>query len=396
MMLDKNFKLDRPMAGVGSQISEPTKEGAAPRIIHPYLNGTKLVLANGADAYRLITVDPCRDPRWLALTERYRSSVFHSPAWMRVLTETYGLKIDAYLLLDEAGSVRAGLPFCRHCDVKGKRIVMIPFSDYCDPLIGQLDEWNALVARLLQEECSVSIRCLHNHIALSDDHFTVVNRARWHGMDLTSDLDSLWRELPEAAQRAIKKAAQRGVTIHAAQSKDELRQFYQLHLNVRKQKYQMLAQPYSFFENIWHEFVEYNAGQLLLAKYAGEIIAGTFFLAWRDGFYYKFNASAADQLAVRPNDLLIWEGIQVAKARGCSHLDFGLSDWDQEGLNRFKRKFASEEKTIFFLRNDQTYPTDQGRQFMSLLLLLTQLLTQHQVPDEITEQAGEMLYRYFI
>lgn len=379
----------------GSYIKQVTGEDAAGLLANVATQEKKSKAAYGFKR-RIITIDPCRDPRWLALLDRYPSSVFHSPAWLRVLANTYELDVAAHLVFDEAGQLCAGLPFCRHSDIKGNRIVILPFSDYCDPLVGKRAEWDALVARMLEEGCPISIRCLHNDVALDDEHFAVVNRAHWHGMDLTADLDTLWHKLPEAAQRAIKKATQRGVTLHAAQSQEELRQFYKLHLDVRKHKYHMLAQPYSFFENIWREFVECDAGQLLLASHAGELIGGTFFLTWRNSFYYKFNASDTSQLTLRPNDLLIWEGIQRAKARGCTHLDFGLSDWNQEGLIRFKRKFASEEKTIFFLRCGESTPTGQERQFMSLLPQLTSLLTQHNVPDDVTEQAGAVLYRFFM
>jgi lipid II:glycine glycyltransferase (peptidoglycan interpeptide bridge formation enzyme) len=111
-----------------------------------------------------------------------------------------------------------------------------------------------------------------------------------------------------------------------------------------------LAQPYRCFENIWSYIIEQQAGVLLVAVYQGNIIRGVLFLEWKDGLYYNFNASAPTHLSLRPNDLLIWEGIQYGRVKGYTHLDFGLSDWDQEGLVRYKRKFASEEKTIFFLR----------------------------------------------
>jgi hypothetical protein len=152
---------------------------------------------------------------------------------------------------------------------------------------------------------------------------------------------------------------------------------------------------------------------LLTARYHDEtsghdeMIGGTLFLEWKTGLYYKFNASAAEQLSFRPNDLLIWHGIRYAKARGFTHLDFGLSDWDQEGLIRFKRKFASEEKTICFLRyepqelsnrqgsNGQS-SNGQGGQFYTVLPQLTELFTNAAVPDDVTERAGEVLYRFFL
>jgi len=127
-------------------------------------------------------------------------------------------------------------------------------------------------------------------------------------------------------------------------------------------------------------------------------VGGIFFLEWQGGLYYKFNASALSHLTIRPNDLLLWNGIQYAKEKGLTHFDFGLSDWDQEGLLRYKRKFATQEKTISFLRYQPpnwglSYQEEQIRQ---LLPQLTDLLTDDTVPDNITEKAGEVLYCYFL
>ena len=57
-----------------------------------------------------------------------------------------------------------------------------------------------------------------------------------------------------------------------------------------------LAQPFVFFQNIWRHFVDQQNGFLLLALYQDKIVAGDFFLEWKDTLYYKFNASlTADQ-----------------------------------------------------------------------------------------------------
>ena len=134
----------------------------------------------------------------------------------------------------------------------------------------------------------------------------------------------------------------------------------------------------------------------MLAIYEGKIVAGDFFLEWKDTLYYKFNASLLDDLSHRPNDLLIWQGIQEGKSRGLAYLDFGLSDIDQEGLIRYKRKFGTEEKTISFLRHAPNGPpTPVEKEMRDLLSKLTNRFTDQLVPDLVTERAGEDLYRLF-
>lgn len=345
---------------------------------------------------KIVHVDPRIDPIWQTLAERAASSVFHSPSWIQVLTDTYGWPASAYVVVDDRGEPQAGIPFCRIADMMGERILALPFSDYCDPLVHDQQCWDYLVDCLLPNRCPISLRCLHNDLPLSDKRFAVVKQAKWHRLDMKSDLDQLWDRLHDSTHRAIRKSQREGVEVRVAKSESELRAFFDMHLKVRKYKLGMLAQPFVFFQNIWRHFVDTQNGFLLLALYQDKIVAGDFFLEWKDTLYYKFNASLPADLNHRPNDLLIWEGIQRGKARGFDFLDFGLSDIDQEGLVRYKRKFGTEEKIISFLRyTPNGSPSLAEKQTRDLLAQLTRRFTDQMVPDLVTEKAGEDLYRLF-
>ena len=345
---------------------------------------------------KVVCVDPRTDPLWRSLVEKTESSVFHSPSWIRVLTDTYGWEASAYVIVDDAGEPRAGIPFCRITDMFGERIVALPFSDYCDPLIRDTESWRVLIDKLLPEHCPINLRCLHNDVPLTDERFSLAKQAKWHRLVLRPELDALWRAMHDSTHRAIRKSEREGLTVRVAESEQELRTFFEMHLKVRKYKYGLLAQPYSFFQNIWRHFVDAQHGFLLLAIHGDKIVAGDFFLEWKDTLYYKFNASLPDDLSHRPNDLLIWEGIKQGKNRGLAFLDFGLSDIDQEGLVRYKRKFGTEEKTISFLRHEPNGgPTPAEREMRGLLGRMTSRFTDHMVPDPVTERAGEDLYRLF-
>lgn len=341
-------------------------------------------------------VDPQTNEHWRELVENHDSSVFHSPEWARVLTETYGFDVSSAILLNDVRRPVAGLPFCRIEDISGERIVSLPFSDYCDPLVSNEEQWVRLIDGLIAEDRLIAVRCLHNQIPCLDDRFREMKRAKWHCMDLTDDAETLWAGLHESSRRAIRKARRDGVSVRAAEREEDMRAFFELHLGVRVSKYRLLAQPYRFFERVWTHFIEPGKGFLLLAEHQGHAIGGVLFLEWKGTLYYKFNASILSGLRHRPNDLLIWEGIQRAKANGCRALDFGLSDWDQEGLVRYKRKFATEEKVITFLRYLPQGTLDpREEQARNLLGKMTDLFTGETVPSIVTEQAGDVLYRFF-
>jgi hypothetical protein len=60
-------------------------------------------------------------------------------------------------------------------------------------------------------------------------------------------------------------------------------------------------------------------------------------------------------------------------------------------------KFAEDEKEIAFLRYQPNHTTSQEvEEVQRLLPQLTELLTQDDVPDSITEKAGDILYKFFV
>ena len=344
----------------------------------------------------VVTIDPTTDPRWHQLTTAVRSDVFHSPGWLAALRDSYELEPRARVLIDEAGDPVAGLVFAEVDDMMDPRTISLPFSDFCDPLVSTTEQWEALTGDLIVPGGRFHTRCVHSEIPTTDSRLTQVNRARWHAVDLTRPSDDIWAEIHPSARRSIRKARKEGVEVKVGEGVDDVRAFFELHLRVRKYKYGLLAQPWSFFEHLWENMLSQGAGALMLAVHDGRPLGGVLFLEWGDTLYYKFNASDADHLSVRPNDLVIWNGIEHGQERGLNWLDFGLSDWDQEGLVRYKRKYATVEKTIHFLQQMPAGgPSEREAATRALLPRITDLMTSADVPDSVTEQAGGILYRYF-
>jgi len=346
----------------------------------------------------LTHINPLTDPRWLQLVQCHTSTAFHAPAWLAVLADTYGFAPQAALLVDDDGTPRAGLPYVHVSDIFGARCVTLPFSDFCDPLLQTEAEWQALIQPLLECGAPVVLRPLHNQVPLSDPRFTLTKKAHWHRIDVKPDLEAIWKRNDEATHRAIKKAQRDGVSVSVRQDKAAIRAYFEMHLGIRKHKYGMLAQPWPFFEAIFKHWFEPGQGAVLVASHQDQVVAGTLVLRWKDTLYYKFNASARDQLGARPNDLIMWELIGYAKQLGCDWVDLGLSDWGQEGLLRFKGKYATEEGVISFLKHiPQTFAPNAGEaQLRGLLGTLTTLLIDPGVPDTVTESAGNSLYQFFV
>ena len=110
------------------------------------------------------TVVNARLHDWSAHFSSHRlMSLFSSPEWIEILCHTYSIDIQASLLQNQ--SVCAALLFSHIRDVRGDRIVCLPFSDYCDPLVDDVSLWNDVVEPLVPLEVPVRLRCLRNRLA---------------------------------------------------------------------------------------------------------------------------------------------------------------------------------------------------------------------------------------
>lgn len=340
-------------------------------------------------------VDPSADPGWASLVNARRSDVFHSPSWIRALRQTYGFEFVAHVLTDADGAPAAGFVFAAVDDVLGGRSVSLPFSDFCDPLVDDAGQWKALADAELERGAPFTVKVLFDEIAERDPRLVERGRSHWHRADTTRDADELWSRLHPSARRAVRKSRSSGVSVRPAESLNDVRTFFDLHLRVRKLKYHLLAQPWAFFEALWDHFLRDGNGRLLLAEHDGTTISGVLFLRWKDTLYYKLNASLGEALSLRPNDAVLWEGLQHAYAEGLTWLDFGVSASDQEGLIRYKRKYATEEREVRVLRTkaDSDHRADALRR---VLPQITDLFVRPDVPDDVTRRAGDLLYRYFV
>jgi CelD/BcsL family acetyltransferase involved in cellulose biosynthesis len=341
-----------------------------------------------------LLTDPRSDPRWRALAMGPQGSVFTSPLWIDAVCATYGFTPAAHLLLDWEGTPRAGLAWVPISDIRGDRCSSLPFSDRAEPLTDDPIDWKALVDGVITDAAPLTLRCWDTAVPTSDARFSRLAAAAWHGTPLAGCVEDIRQRLSPHARRNIGIAEREGVRIEARTDRDAVRRFHGLHVSLRKRKYRLLAQPVELFEHIWDAFAPGEAIVTMLAHAGERLIAGAVFLAWGDTLYYKFGASLHEYLALRPNDALFWAGIRWGVQRGARLLDWGLSDLDQPGLIAYKRKWATVERRIVTLRagGEQARTNPEAG---LMLGKLTELLTTASVPDEVTKEAGALLYRYF-
>jgi CelD/BcsL family acetyltransferase involved in cellulose biosynthesis len=341
-------------------------------------------------------VDPRTDAGWDLLARSDLGSLFSSPPWIRAVSATYNFEPRARVIDDNAGRPVAGLAYVELDDLRGERLSSLPFCDRVDPIVHTVEQWRALVDPLLVRRLPFSMRCLEAKAPLEDDRLQVAGEAAWHLTDLSGGEEAVFAGFHPQARQNVRSAQRRGVDVTITSSLGDVREFHRLHRTLRKDKYRLLAQPLELFERIWEEFAPRGAIVVALAHHGADVIAGALYLRWGDVLYYKFGASLGERLRVRPNELLAWEAMRWGMSQGCRRFDWGLSDLDQPGLVAYKRKLATEEGRIVTLRYQPSDHHDpRADEAGRLLGAMTALLTRDDVPPEITQSAGALLYRYF-
>lgn len=178
-------------------------------------------------------------------------------------------------------------------------------------------------------------------------------------LDITPDEDTLLANMHSKWRYNIRLASRRGVTIREANSKDDLKVFYDILVETAKRD-DFLIRGYEYFEWIWDYLVENDYAQIFLADYEGEVISATLALITGNKAWYLYGASSNDYRNVMPNYLIQWTMIKWAKAHNATLYDFrGVSgDLDEDnplyGLYRFKKGFGGDF-TEFIGEWDQVY-----------------------------------------
>lgn len=368
--------------------------------------------------------DPCRDEAWAELADR-SGTLFHSPAWLRVLRDAYRLRPRA-LLWAEDGSTNpdgCGMAWVEVAGARGRRVVSLPFSDFAGPLgragpqgpMPPVTEWAPPGATLTTRlrlgtvdgpNCgAVDVDDYRRYRAALD--LAETGRLAWHWAELPppdtggegSDDDRLWSQLASGARQNVRRSQRSGVHVEVRSDLDALDEYHRLHQGLRKAKYRLLAQPRSFYVSLHRHFGP-DRLRVVLARLdgrgdGGEAVAGVVLLRHRDWAYYKLNASDPAGMSQRANDAVMWETMVAAQQWGCRWFDFGVSDLDQPGLIRYKNKYATGQGEVVVLQRAGDPSSWMARQLDRSLPLASRALTAPKCPDVLGRQASRVLYRLF-
>ena len=344
-------------------------------------------------------IQPLEDPRWGRFLESHpHASVFHTVPWLEALRQTYGYEPIVYTTSPPREELRNGLLFCCVDSwLTGHRLVSLPFSDHCEPLLNARADLEAILSALEQNFrrkrlTYIEIRPVQPLLGpvplFRSDHLYC-----FHQLELSPDLDMLFRNFhKDSIQRKIRRAERGDLIYRQGQSELLLDSFYRLLLLTRR-RHQLPPQPMRWFRNLIACFGE--AVKIRVAFKGEQPVAAILTLRHKDALVYKYGCSNAQFHNLGGMHLLFWRAIQEAKGEGLRVLDLGRSDCDNAGLITFKDRWGSARSILTYSRFTASIRSkwNFGPAGESWKLRIAKQVFSH-LPDGILHSTGSLIYKH--
>lgn len=298
-------------------------------------------------------LDPLTDPRWRALVMRDpRASAFHTPEWLDALRRTYGFVPVAYTTDDTAAELREAIPFCAVTSwLTGRRLVSLPFSDHCEPLVDDPARTFELAAQAAADARRRGFRYvqLRPRIARAGAEGFASEETNYHyALDLRPDIDAIFKGIKSDNRKDIRRAERSELRHVAGNDAAFVRAYFGLHALTRS-TLGVPPQPYAWFANLSRCLGDMLTVHLLLQ---GETpVAGLVTIRFRDQLMWKYSASHPVLDRAGMGKSLMWKSIASEKERGAAWLDMGRVEPANTGLAQFKERWGASRADLVYLRS---------------------------------------------
>jgi len=298
-------------------------------------------------------LNPLTHPGWDDLLTSFpEHSFFHTSAWAKVLSESYGF-IPHYFVAFRENKIIGIQPLMQVRDIFGrKKAVSLPFSDFCEPLFIDRHDFNTTFDHII----SIARKYDWQSIELRGGEQWLANKPFYdemytHEIDLNPQSDSIFKSFTDTTRRNIRKAEKSGVIVRHESSLEATKLFYQLNCLTRRD-HGLPPQPRKFFQELWETIISQGNGFITTASYRDRAIAGNIYLIFGNDALYKYGASNRTFQNLRPSNLIMWEGIKHSRKLGCFRLNLGRTEKHHIGLLRYKRGFNGKETTVRYFQFD--------------------------------------------
>jgi CelD/BcsL family acetyltransferase involved in cellulose biosynthesis len=339
-------------------------------------------------------IDPLHDDRWPELIARHpKASVFHTRGWLSALQTTYGYEPVAFTTSTPVEPLTDAILFCSvRSWLTGSRLVSLPFSDHCEPLVEDATQFGKLCAHMeslrgREQWKYVEMRSADSFLDFAGS-FSRAATFHLHRLDLRPGLEALQKGFhKDCITRKIRRAEREALTYEAGRSPSLLQQLYEL-LRLTRSRHHLPMQPIEWFHNLLASLGKDCC--IRIASKAGRPIAGIVTLQHGKTMVYKYGGSdrTCHNLGAMP--MLFWRAILEAKEAGMEEFDLGRSDLDNQGLITFKERWSAVSVPLITWRAPAA---TQSPSFTHGNVRLAQEVFAR-LPDRVLSLAGRLLYRH--
>jgi hypothetical protein len=319
--------------------------------------------------------------------------VYHTPGWLEALRRTYGYERVVLTTSPPEQELANGVVFCRVSSwLTGRRIVSLPFSDHCEPLVDDGEELPCILAALRDEWKGnagkyVEMRPFGFDLGLFPD-LIISNTFTLHRLDLHLSLDDIFRGFHESCvRRKIRRAEREGLAYEVGGSEALLEKFYHL-LVLTRRRHLLPPPPLAWFRNLIACLGD--KVQIHMAFKNGQPVASILTLNFKTALVYKYGCSDKQLNKLGGTHLLLWKAIQAAKHNGLREFDLGRSDSSDAGLIKFKDRWGAARFTLRYWRYGAVGAdlANVNRNAHIVRRILGHL------PNDLLARAGALLYRH--
>lgn len=339
-------------------------------------------------------INPLYDPRWETFVRNHaRASVFHSTNWLKALQIAYGYDPVVVTTCPRQAALTNGLVFCRVKSwLTGRRMVSLPFSDHCEPLVNDSGELNDLLFSMRHYVDTGGWKYIEirppSYQPGSLTGFGKSLTYYLHRLNLSGrSTQELFHNFHKSCvQRKIRRAERERLKYEEGTSEILLQQFYKLLVITRRRLF-LPPQPQYWFRALIASF-----GKDLKIRVVSKDdlpVASILTISHKKTMVYKYGCSDARFNRLGGMALLFWNTIQEAKDKGLDEFEMGRSDDNKPGLILFKEHWGAVGTHLNYWR----YPSrtvgiaDTWQKNMLRLLIPA-------TPTSALRTMGMLLYRH--
>lgn len=287
--------------------------------------------------------------RWGRFVENHPDgNLYHTLAWRDVVQEVFKHR-SIYLVCERDGEISGVLPlFHVSFPFLGSKLISMPYDIGSGGALADDDDSERL---LIERAVSLAIKMRVGHMELRyRRERSALGGMGFHRSEpvLISEIElddeaRVWKRIDRGHRESIGKAKRRGVTIEAATTLDDFRQFYDVYLRVF---HAFGTPPYgaNYFPCLWRRLYESRAARLVLAYLDNRCVGGLLLFGSGSSLISKFSVCLPEAKSSRAPAALQWRSIQEGLENGYRWLNLGASAPGQQGIVRFKERWGAMTK----------------------------------------------------